>query len=68
LAVAIGTVNAHHGFFSTDRQNGVELPLALAAAAAVVGLIGPGPLSLDHLLGIDRLVSRLPLRWRGRHG
>jgi putative oxidoreductase len=69
MTVAIATINSHHGFFSTDGQNGVELPLALAAAATAVGLIGPGPLSLDRLLGLDRLVDRLPRRARRRrHG
>ena len=62
MAVAIATVNVHHGFFSTDGQNGFELPLTFAAVAVTIGLLGPGPISLDHLL------ARVFRRRGGRHG
>ena len=58
MAVAIAAVNAHHGFFSTDGQNGFELPLTFAVVAIVIGFVGPGPVSVDHLLGV----------WLGRRG
>jgi uncharacterized membrane protein YphA (DoxX/SURF4 family) len=33
---------------------GMELDLLILAGALAVVLIGPGPFSLDHLIGIDR--------------
>jgi putative oxidoreductase len=39
----------------------IELPLALLAICAAIVLIGPGRISLDHLLGVDeRLGALLP--------
>jgi hypothetical protein len=39
----------------------IELPLALFAVCTAIVLIGPGRVSLDHLLGIeDRVCKMLP--------
>ncbi|TML66750.1 MAG: DoxX family protein [Actinobacteria bacterium] len=48
--VIIGQVHLPKGFW--NRNSGYEFPLVLAAGAVAVALIGPGALSLDHLLGI----------------
>lgn len=45
------TVHLRHGFFIF--QEGYEYVLVLAAALTALSTIGPGRLSLDHLLGID---------------
>jgi len=37
----------------------IELPLALFAICATIVLIGPGRVSLDHLLGIEDRVCRM---------
>ena len=47
----VAAVTVHwHGLFAT--KNGIELPLLYAVAAIALALTGPGPLSLDALLGI----------------
>lgn len=53
MTVATITVHAHKGFFATG--NGVEVPLLYAAGALLLAFIGPGPLSLDALLGLESL-------------
>jgi len=50
MIVAIATVHWQHGLFA--QNNGFELPLINAAAAAAVALIGHGAYSLDALLGL----------------
>jgi putative oxidoreductase len=67
MVVAIATVNSNYGFFSTDGQNGFELPLTFATIAAAIGLLGPGPLSVDRRLGLGegRGRGRAPLFGRG---
>jgi putative oxidoreductase len=51
-AMFMAIVKAHwkNGFFNGKR--GLEFPLQLLAAALTIGLIGPGPFSLDALLSI----------------
>jgi putative oxidoreductase len=49
MMVAIFTVHLKHGFFVT--QGGYEYPLVLGTAALSVAFTGPGPLSVDALLG-----------------
>jgi putative oxidoreductase len=51
-AMFMAIVKAHwkNGFFNGKR--GLEFPLQLLAAGLTIGLIGPGPFSLDALLGI----------------
>jgi putative oxidoreductase len=39
------------GFF--NGKGGVEFPLLIGVGAAAVGLLGPGMLTVDHVLGID---------------
>jgi len=51
-AMFMAIVKAHwkNGFFNGKR--GFEFPLQLLTAGVTIGLIGPGPLSLDALLSI----------------
>lgn len=51
-AMFMAIVKAHlkNGFFNGKR--GLEFPLQLLAAGLTIGLIGPGPYSLDAVLGI----------------
>src|SRR5215831_15198467 len=51
-AMFMAIVKAHwkNGFFNSKR--GFEFPLQLLTAALTIGLIGPGPFSLDALLSI----------------
>lgn len=53
MAVAARTVHLRNGYFIVD--DGYEYVLALSAAAAAVAALGPGPASVDRLLGADRL-------------
>jgi len=55
MIVAIGVSHWGHGFFA--QGGGYELPLLYIAGAAALALIGPGVLSLDHVLGLDRLFT-----------
>jgi len=50
MIVAIGTVHWPNGLLAAT--NGVELPLLYGAAAACLGLTGPGPYSIDDALGL----------------
>ena len=49
MFVAIVSVHLAKGFF--NQNGGFELPLVLAASALAVAFAGPGPVSLDRLLG-----------------
>ena len=51
MIVAIATVHWQHGLFA--QNNGYELPLINAAAAAAVALSGHGAFSLDATLGLS---------------
>ncbi len=55
MTVAIVTVHRGNGLLATS--NGSELPLLYATAALGLALAGPGPYSLDALLGISMLWS-----------
>ena len=50
MFVAVMSVHLKNGFFVTT--GGYEYNLVLAVAAASVAFIGPGPLSVDALLGL----------------
>ena len=50
MIVAIATVHWQHGLFA--QNNGYELPLINAAAAAGIALVGNGAYSLDALLSL----------------
>ena len=69
LTVAILLVNVGIGFLTPPgaASSGVELPLALIAGLLVILLAGPGKLSLDHTLGIERDAEGSPAR-RWKHG
>jgi putative oxidoreductase len=56
MIVAIARVHWAKGFF--NHAGGFEFPLTLAAAAFVIGLIGPGEYSLDAAFPL-----RLPWPW-----
>jgi uncharacterized membrane protein YphA (DoxX/SURF4 family) len=43
-------------------SSGVELPLALIAVLLAILLAGPGKLSLDHALGIEKGAEDSPAR------
>ena len=51
MIVAIATVHWQHGLFA--QNNGYELPLINAAAAAAIALSGHGAFSLDATLGLS---------------
>jgi putative oxidoreductase len=53
MIVAAITVHWEHGLFATS--NGIELPLLYATGALGIALAGPGPYSLDALLGLSSL-------------
>ena len=53
MVVAAVTVHWQGGLFA--MTNGVEVPLLYAAAAAALGLTGPGAYSLDAALGLTQL-------------
>lgn len=53
MIVAMWTVHRPHGFFATN--NGIELPLLVAAGAFALALTGPGAFSVDVLLGLESL-------------
>ncbi|MCW2861637.1 MAG: hypothetical protein JWP48_3345, partial [Actinoallomurus sp.] len=44
-----------YGFFVF--KDGFEYVLVLAVACVVLGLLGPGTASLDHLLGLDDVLD-----------
>ena len=50
MIVAMATVHWANGLFS--QNNGIEMPLLYAVAAAAIGLIGNGAYSLDAVLGL----------------
>lgn len=50
MLMAIATVHWDKGLWATN--GGYEFPLVLLVVAGVVGLVGPGTLSLDAALGI----------------
>lgn len=50
MIVAMATVHWANGLFS--QNNGIEVPLLYAVAAAAIALIGNGAYSLDAVLGL----------------
>jgi putative oxidoreductase len=50
MIVAAISVHWQNGVFA--MQNGIEVPLLYATGALAIALTGPGPFSLDALLGI----------------
>jgi putative oxidoreductase len=52
MAVAVVKVNLVNGFFA--EKNGVELPLTFGVIALVIVLTGPGSLSMDRAIGIEK--------------
>jgi putative oxidoreductase len=55
MLVAILTVHAGHGFFTS--KNGAELPFTYISGALVIALAGSGPYSLDALLRMSDVWS-----------
>jgi putative oxidoreductase len=55
MAVAARTVHLPNGFFITGE--GYEYVLNLATASTALAALGPGPCSVDRLLGIERKLS-----------
>ena len=52
MAVAVAKVHLVNGFFV--GKNGVELPLTFGVIALVILLTGPGSLSMDRAIGIEK--------------
>ena len=52
MTVAALAVHVRNGFFVT--KNGVEVPAIYATGAFILAFTGPGALSLDALLGLER--------------
>ncbi|MGH2689854.1 MAG: DoxX family protein [Actinomycetota bacterium] len=46
------------GLLGADGRTGMELDLLVLAGALAIALIGPGPISVDHVLGLDRAAAR----------
>lgn len=57
LTVAAHSVHLPNGFFIT--REGYEYVLNLSAASVALAAIGPGRLSVDHALGIDKRLTPL---------
>lgn len=55
MAVAARSVHFANGFFITSE--GWEYVTNLAIAAVVLAAIGPGKLSVDHVLGLDTKIT-----------
>jgi putative oxidoreductase len=51
MIVAAVSVHWGHGLFA--GTNGIEVPVLYASGAVALALTGPGPFSLDAVLGID---------------
>jgi len=51
MIAAAGSVHWKNGLFAST--NGIEVPLLYATGAVALALAGPGPFSLDTVLGID---------------
>jgi putative oxidoreductase len=60
MLVAVFTVHVKNGFW--QAKNGYELNTMNIAAALALAFAGPGPLSLDTVLGIDGIWTD-QLRW-----
>lgn len=55
MAVAFRTVHIPNGFFITEE--GYEYVATLATASTALAALGPGPCSVDRLLGVERKLS-----------
>jgi len=60
LLIATLMVNMHVGLLSSTGGVGAELPLALIAGFLAILSAGPGRLSLDYLLGVERDAEERP--------
>lgn len=52
MLVAIATVHRKNGFFIFNKGEGIEYTLGVAVFALVVGTLGAGKYSLDHLWNV----------------
>ena len=57
MAVAARSVHIENGFFITAE--GYEYVLNLTVASVALAAIGPGRLSIDHVLGLDSKITPL---------
>jgi putative oxidoreductase len=53
MIVAAVSVHWKHGLFAAS--NGIEVPLLYATGAVALAFTGPGPLSLDTVLGMEHI-------------
>jgi putative oxidoreductase len=59
MIVAVATVHLSKGFLNT--AGGYELNLSLITLALVLLFLGPGSISLDHLMGFDVPIHEMPM-------
>jgi len=60
MVVAIVLVTIHMGFMNANGKPGMELNLLLIGGLLAIALAGPGPISLDHVLGRGRSSEAAP--------
>ncbi|HJQ96111.1 MAG TPA: DoxX family protein [Acidimicrobiia bacterium] len=53
MVTAAGAVHRFNGFFTFNKGEGWEYVNVLGTAAFVIAWLGPGSISLDHLVSID---------------
>ena len=53
MVTAAGSIHRFNGFFTFNKGEGWEYVNVLGTAAFVIAWLGPGSISLDHLLSID---------------
>lgn len=53
MVVATWAAHRDNGFFIFNEGQGWEYTVSIAVVAAVIGAVGPGRISIDHVLGVS---------------